>query len=192
MDEELIRTDITRMLAKLGIWYYHPPDYEVEKYGKARPDILCINAPLVIESKRIDPKTDVEAWFDPARISDAQRIWLDMWVYEAAYDGYIGIGTIETPRRIWVIHWRDWVEMEKRLGEKDLSFKITLSNLEQFKDEELTRIKGGWELKPFHTIRALAPTNGVHPFSYWNKTQYSFRFKKEKGGKVGDPKHHKR
>jgi hypothetical protein len=185
MNEEIIREEIQRLLANAGIWYYHPPDFEAEKHGKGRPDIMCLNIPVVIECKRIEPKVEIEPWFDPAKISDAQRVWLDMYVYEAGYHAYIGIGTIEIPRRTWLISWRDWVDMEKKLGEKELNFRITITDLELFVDEELTRITGGWELKPYHPLLAVAPVNGHPPLSYWNKQQYSFRFGKgEANGKI--------
>jgi len=159
-----------------------PPTWKRESISMARPDIYGLNPTgptVVIEVKRIDPKAKIEAWFDPANISDGQRAWLDMWCYDADGQGFLGIGTIESPRRMWIYPWKNWVEMEKRLGEKDLHFKITLSDLSE--EWELIKVTGGWDLPSFHSLLSMAFPNSS-PSLYIGKTQpHSFRFTKKEG-----------
>ena len=163
-----------------------PPTWKRESISMARPDIYGLNPSgktVVIEVKKIEPKVKIDPWLDPADISDGQRAWLDMWCYDAKGEGFLGVGTIEAPRRLWIIPWMEWVDMEKRLGETSLHFKITLTDLDAVSkgDYELKKITGGWELPEFHPLLGLALETSS-PTLYIGKTSpHSFRFKKKEG-----------
>jgi len=180
MNETQLRTEIQHLVDSLGFWHFHPPDTGPTE--SARPDIFCLNprgVTVVIEVKRIEPKAKIEPWFDPANISDGQRQWLDNWYFKMGM-GFLGIGTIEAPRRLWIIPWQSWVEMETRLCEKDLNFRINLSDLSP--EFELARITGGWQLPNFHPLLPLALVLTCPPRSTkeWNEKKFSFRFAKKK------------
>lgn len=180
MNEEHIRVEIQHLVNSLGFWHHHPADTGPTE--SARPDIFCLNprgVTVVIEVKRIEPKVKIEPWFDPANISDGQRQWLDNWYFKLGL-GFIGIGTIEAPRRLWIIPWQAWVEMEVKLCEKDTFFRINLSNLDE--EFELERIAGGWKLPLYHPLLPLAlettrPPRSTHE---WNEKKFSFRFTPKK------------
>jgi hypothetical protein len=147
-----------------------------------RPDIYGLNPrglTCVIEVKTIEPKVNIEPWFNPAMISDKQRNWLDAWCIEAMGSAFLAIGTLEQPRSLWIIPWEWWVNLENRLQKQNAEMKVTLSMLpEEFR---LSKISGGWELPLYHPLLGMATPSSSPNKLQWKKA-YSLRFetKKEK------------
>jgi hypothetical protein len=155
-----------------------PPTWKRESVSLSRPDIYALNPfnmTAVIEVKIIEPKVKIEPWFDPAKISDGQRAWLDMWCYDANGHGYLAIGTIEGSRRLWIYPWEHWVNLEKKLGEKDIDFRIKISDLSN--EWELTRVTGGWQLPNFHPLLAIVIPQTSPTLLLKDPKAHSFRFK---------------
>lgn len=161
-----------------------PPKWDRSQIAFAKPDIYNLNPKgpsVVIECKWIESKKRIDPWFDPASIRDNQRKWLDAWAFQAEGPAYIGIGSFE-PKRLWLIDWYRWVEMERMLGEKALDFRIVFQDLQWCgKEFELEPPAAGekvWKFKPEHSIWAYAPA--VPIVIDWDKA-YSFRFTPKKG-----------
>lgn len=192
MKEDAIRSEIQHMMREIGFDDYHPPDMRAVTNltsGKApgRPDIFCLNPAgptVVIEVKRISPLVREEPWFDPEKISNNQRDWLDWWTYGRLGKGYIGIGTtFGKPRRLWIIPWDNWNLLEHKISSRQAenmsppmalpAARITITDLELMKAFECEwKGSGIWQLPEFHPIY-LVPTM-IH-----NKNQFvvqSFRY----------------
>ena len=159
------------------------PEFRRETISMARPDIFCLNPfgrTAVIEVKIIEPKVKIEPWLNPRKISNGQRDWLDRWSYDADGLGFLAVGTIETPRRLWIVPWKEWDTMEKRIAERQPivteipDFRINISDL--LADYELKKITGGWALPLFHPLLGEAMVNELH----WKKNPISFRFEEDK------------
>jgi hypothetical protein len=157
-----------------------PPTWRRESVSLSRPDIYGLNPrgpTAVIECKVFQPKVKIEAWIHPSIISDGQRQWLDTWHYQADGHGFLAIGSLDQPRRLWVVPWEEWVQMEKELAEKVVDFHIKESNL--LPDYELVKITDGWQLPDYHPLLPLALETSSPNRLDWKK-QYSFRFTPKK------------
>jgi len=185
MHESELRQEIKRMLDKRGFWAYHPPDDIAKRIGfvSGRPDMFVLNPQcktVIVEMKTFEPKARIEEWFDPAEISDAQRDFLDRWVYDAEGKGFLGIGTlVGNPRRMWMVPWNEWVEMEVRLATEGLKFQIKISDLPTF--TELIWNKGEWKIPIGHPLNEIEVT--YHELLWKKKPNakaYSFRFEESK------------
>ena len=165
-----------------GIIYniFSPPEFRREKISMSRPDVFGLNPfarTVVIEVKAIEPKVRVEPWLDPKAISDGQRDWLDRWCYDAGGLGFLAVGTLQDPRRLWIVPWKEWVIMEKQLATKAgdiLKFKIGIGDL--YVDYECKKITGGWALPLFHPLLGEAMFYDLN----WKKEPISFRFEESK------------
>jgi hypothetical protein len=120
MNESAIREEVQHMFRDLGWNDYHPPDVAfkgapVGGVSMGRPDIYLLNtsdASIVCEVKTFTQVKTIELYFDPNRISNKQRRWLDWWVYGRTGAGYLAIGTLVRPRRLFLVPWSWYVEQE--------------------------------------------------------------------------------
>jgi len=172
VDEAKIRIEIQNMLVEAGLEYYHPADTGFTE--NARPDILSVNkhGGIVIEVKIIEKKKRIEPWFDPKKIPNRQRRQLDYYCWDRHINTYLAIGTtFGKPRRIWLVEWYLWVEMEKQLvelNEGSLDFRINMSDLVNRNFQELIWNTGGkWTLPWDHVLllKALPRINEWIPRS---------------------------
>jgi hypothetical protein len=92
-------------------------------------------------------------------ISKDQRDTLDRWCYGMLGTGFLGLGTIETKekRRLWVIPWNEWVQVEIEYTEKYQAKGLTVfpyqeapGIYEEFMPFECIKITGGWEFQAGH------------------------------------------
>ena len=159
-----------------------PPEWRRDKISLARPDIYGLNPrgyTAVIEVKLMAEKKKIEPWIHPNVISIGQRQWLDNWVFNSSGPGFLAIGTADTPRRLWVVPWGDWVEMEHKLHELSPDFHIKVSNLEDH--WECKWITGGkWELPLYHPLLGMATESSKVDIATWKTNIYSLRFEEDK------------
>ncbi|MBD3309510.1 hypothetical protein GF348_24235 [candidate division KSB3 bacterium] len=136
-----------------------------------RPDILVLNPlgrTIVIEVKAIRGGS-----FSFSDIRDEQRQWLDNWL-EAGGFGYIAIGTLKRPRRLWIVDWAVWRNAEKQIKPIQKSIPVVAGkgynrelqdkNLDMstlFVRHELEKIPYSWELPEDHTIRRIANASNM-------------------------------
>jgi hypothetical protein len=120
MDEASIRREVSLALRAMGFTDYHPPD--IAKMGMAdfesgRPDLIGVNpvGPSIYVEVKHTANTQND-YFDPRLISYGQRRWLDWWVYTRQGPGFLAIGTLRMPRRLWIIPWNAFVPIEKELA----------------------------------------------------------------------------
>jgi hypothetical protein len=163
--------------------FFIPPKWKRDSVNFKRPDIYGLNPrgpTIVCEAKWIEPKKEIEPWFDPASIRDGQRDWLDVWYSQAHGPTYLGIGTTGHGRRLWAIPWERWNEMERRLAEKVIDFRITISDLEWCGEEyELDFKDKLWRFRNFHPVLALALDESSPNRADWKKP-FTLRFGKPK------------
>jgi hypothetical protein len=205
MLEEKLRGEVQRMLRTIGFNDYHPPDLSfkgapINGVSVGRPDIYCLNTmgpSIVCEVKTIQPLVKKEPWFDPSKISDKQRAWLDWWTYGRKGAGFLAIGTTWSPRAMWLVPWRAWVDLEYKIAERDsapispdpndqravtMEFypptRITLSDIDNsFTLYQCEWVVGGaWYPKSHHPINTI-PTM-LHLKEQW--CTMSYRYEKEK------------
>ncbi len=173
MKETEIRQEVYRMLHKdFALWPITQTDasicprcHNVIKPPGGRPDIMVLNPwgqSIVVEVKAIRGGS-----FAFSQIEEKQRKWLNRWE-ESDGRGFIAIGTLERPRRLWIIDWFPWLRLEEVISEHQASIPVTAgpgylrslqdNNLDMdnlCKDFELNRITGGWEMPKDHTIRRM-------------------------------------
>jgi hypothetical protein len=137
-----------------------------------RPDIMVLNPwgpSYVIEMKAIRGGS-----FAFSQLEEQQRKWLTNWM-EYGGLGYLGVGTLERPRRFWLIDWDAWLRIEDLMGEVQKSLpvvagkgynRILQDNGWDFdhlcEPYELIRITGGWELQDEHSLRRLYESRHIH------------------------------
>jgi hypothetical protein len=94
--------------------------------------------------------------FPFADIRPEQREWLDWWV-GTGRAGYLAIGTLDRPRRLWLVEWRAWKQIEDLLrpyqdsipvlAGKGMRQELQRMHLDMdhlLSDWELTRVPNGW------------------------------------------------
>ena len=173
MDETYIRQEAFR-LAEHGLqtWPITQTDTNIcpkchtkirPKAG--RPDILILNPwgrSYVIEMKAIRGGA-----FAFKQVEEQQRKWLTNWLAAGGL-GYLGFGTMEKPRRFWIVDWESWLRIEELVMEVQDSIPVVagkgykrllqdngwdVHNL--CRPWELQRITGGWTLPEGHSLRRL-------------------------------------
>jgi hypothetical protein len=120
MLEADIREEVQKMLRDLGWNDYHPPDIAfkgapVGGVSMGRPDIYLFNTvgpSSVCEVKTFTRVKTIELYLDPSRISNKQRRWLDWFTYGRGGMGLLAIGSLEQPRRLFLVPWSRYVEEE--------------------------------------------------------------------------------
>lgn len=144
MEEKDIRLEVAMMFFELGFVWYHPPDMrpwfdpkDTEKKAEPEPKtpkdrramglidlLLCnpVSETVLCEVKSIDMYDKPQAGHNGSlpfkngnAISTAQRETLDRWHYKLLGHGFLAIGTIEKKRRLWVIPWDEYVQVEMEL-----------------------------------------------------------------------------
>ena len=182
MEESDVRHDIYIALQKYGYWPVHGRDVIIcprcnnRLYPKlGRPDLLILD-PLdctkVCEVKAI--YLDRELSFAFSKIEPEQRRWLDAWV-SVHGEAYLGIGTIEPKRSIWVIPWEDYRVTEDRLiAEGYTNIPVSLQNYKKI-NKTVPNTSIALEFDGYEMYRDKAPDgkyywrfNDSHPLS-WRK-----------------------
>lgn len=101
-----------------------PKVARVKKDFAGNIDLMCMNPAgesVIIEVKRIvmtdKPRAGHNGALYFSDISTSQRKNLDRWCFGLGGPAYIGIGTIESneARRLWIVPWEDWVDMENEM-----------------------------------------------------------------------------
>ena len=136
-------TEIVHLMAKLYYWPITGTDAfvcqrcgHVTRPKKGRPDILALGTShksLVIECKMVPPpaREGAAPTFELASIEPKQRRWLTQydkdsrpWDSDDIYRSYLALctstgtaGSINTPRRAWLIPWMDWLLFEFALDD---------------------------------------------------------------------------
>lgn len=173
MDETVIRQETFRLANRqLETWPITQTDLVIcprckakVKPPKGRPDILVLNPwgrSFVIELKAVRGGA-----FQFSQLEDKQRQWLTRWL-EAGGLGYLGLGTMETPRRFWLVDWESWLQVEDLVSEVQQSIPVVAGKgynrilqdngwdmdrlLQPF---ELKRIPYGWQLPENHSLWRL-------------------------------------
>ena len=178
------------MFRGIGWNDYHPPDVSFKGaptggVSMGRPDIYLLNTKgpsAVCEVKTFQDVKVVELWLEPAHISNKQRRWLDWWTYGRNGLGYLAIGSVKAPRRLFVVPWEDYVELEffqrnREAMEKEID-PITLDedlglpkkmpvSLFETKFYECSWETGkGWHFHPSNPI--LQVPLKLHEKEHWN------------------------
>jgi hypothetical protein len=106
--------------------------------------------------------------FSFAEITPEQRRWLGAWA-EGGGLGYLAIGTLgERPRRLWVIDWLEWLQIEERVSASQKSISVDGGQRHISKEHnigilcspwELWRVAGGWEFPEGHTLSKIGVDN---------------------------------
>lgn len=177
MKEADIRREVYHMLhTDLGLWPITQTDavpcpkcHALSKPPIGRPDILVLNPTgrsAVIEVKALN--LEQQKSFAFSNVTPEQRVWLDRWADDDG-PGYLAIGTVGVrPRRLWIVDWIYWQEVEDSVGEIQNSlpyiagkgFRKELQEMGQDMDRllsnhELIRKAGGWVLPPDHSLLTL-------------------------------------
>lgn len=191
MNEEKLRGEVQRMLRDIGFNDYHPPDISftganIGGVSMGRPDIYCLNTvgpSIIVEVKTIPELKIKEPWFDPSKISDKQRRWLDWWCFGRHGEAFLAIGTTWSPRALWVIHWAAWNHMENNVSILEGNYpnppkRIPINAIEKAApySKALWQIGGGWKLEVDHSIMTIPVLK--HDKKQW--TTVSFRYEEEK------------
>lgn len=135
MKESQIRTEIKRLLERLGFWPITQTDaFKCENCGhvsrppKGRPDTLLLHPEklsIVCEYKMFGwpgKSGYASASLDTSKITEPQRVWLHTWNdrYAGWWGGsWLGLGTrhgragaLYEPRRAWLVPWDKFCELE--------------------------------------------------------------------------------
>jgi hypothetical protein len=175
LNEADIRQEVQRMLRAIGWNDYHPPDITfkgapVGGVSMGRPDIYLFNSvdvSAVCEVKTFVKVKKIEPYFNPEHISNKQRRWLDWWVYGRNGIGMLAIGSLDRPRRLFIVPWEDYVideffqrNREARENDVDINTlndfiglpkKMPISIFEN-NVYECDWTKEGWILKSTHPL----------------------------------------
>jgi hypothetical protein len=190
MLEESVREEVQKMLRAKGWNDYHPPDIAfkgapVGGVSMGRPDIYLFNTvgpSSVCEVKTFTRVKVIETYLDPSRISNKQRRWLDWFTFGRKGVGLLAIGTLDTPRQLFLVPWAQYVIEEvaqanreaKELGEDLENFdidkfgppkKMPISIFQRV-PWTCTKIKDGWDMDPTHPFLDI-PTM-PHAKEQWN------------------------
>jgi len=179
MDEDDVRREIQGAIWRLAGWPFHEvrahrcPKCKTWIYPiSGRPDTVVphpIRKSCVMECKVVDVSQDRS--FDVTQIRPRQRRWLHNWS-QANGLSFLGLGTInEQPRKIWVIPWDIWIEIENTYGifqtekyQVSGSIPIDLEEyihkgkrdhdlVQDLADYAMVRSSNHWDFGPNHPIR---------------------------------------
>lgn len=199
MNEAHIREEVQKMLRGIGWNDYHPPDISfkgapVGGVSMGRPDIYLFNSvdvSAMCEVKTFTQVKTIELYLDPTRISNKQRRWMDWWVYGRNGAGYLALGTLEAPRRLFLVPWKDYVQEEflqrsreatnKGIDSTTLDENIGLPkkmpiHLFEKLSLECAWEKGIWLIHPAHDIQRFKTF--PHEKKHWDTI--SLRMEEEK------------
>ena len=134
MNEASIRMEVQRMFREIGWNDYHPADISfkgapVGGVSSGRPDIYMFNSvdvSAMCEVKTFTQVKTIELYFDPTRMSNKQRRWMDWWVYGRNGVGMIAFGTLVQPRRLFIVPWKDYVQEELFQRNREWQNLVTL------------------------------------------------------------------
>lgn len=174
MNEAGVRRELYTLLKEIGYWPTRGRDAIIcPRCNTAilppmgRPDLLVLSPKgrsRVLEVKAINTERTISFAF--SQIEDDQRRWLNAW-YDAGGLGYLGIGTYnERPRRLWLVDWEAWLQVEAKLSGIQQSIPIDssisrtrkivseqhLDMVTLLADYELVRKTGGWDAPTSHSI----------------------------------------
>lgn len=136
MLEKQLRTELNKLLQRLGFWPESQTDAfqcerckHVTRPPKGRPDSLVLHQAklnIVVEYKMLEQPGKsgyASAVLNTRKITEAQRVWLSVWDdgYEGWWGGsWLGLGTrhgragsLHEPRRAWLVPWDKYCELER-------------------------------------------------------------------------------
>ena len=166
MKEKEVRQEVFRLAKSLGFFPVTQTDTQIcpkcftrIKPPIGRPDILWLNPTkpgVVSEIKAIPENAKTFAF---SSISEEQRRWLSWWT-EAGGLAYLGLGTlVPRHRRLWLVPWHHWLEIEAALTPYQDSIPITVAKHMRIavQDQKLdldhlaapfecTKTVGGWTI----------------------------------------------
>jgi len=163
MNEATIRGEVRRALNATGRWC--PPIRDAmicpKCNGKVlpaadRPDVVAMSSTLpdvVVEIKATDEE---DSSFPFRSITTGQRKWLTVWVL-SGNTAYLALGTrrgrvgSKNGRRLWLVPWPEWIEVENRVRQHQISLPIYQHKCRTnaMKEEGIyaDAILDGWELE---------------------------------------------
>ena len=179
MKESDITGEITNMLFRHGIWGRKNPDamvcshcHKVNWPVGGRPDISCLNAPIVIEVKAF-PAND-KATFAFKEITADQRTYLAMFEqFSGETKSFLALGMThgransrQNQRRLWIVPWFAWLPIEDMLlphrrslplakfkGQKPkIVQENNLNALNLLEPYEMRWESGGWQIPAIHKL----------------------------------------
>lgn len=134
MNEEIVRREVQQILGRFGVVYLHIPRNTRIKSGI--PDIWGINgrrSSVAVEVKIMEPRVRKGDALYAREIADNQRVWLDWLEFDCQIPCFLAVGTKVRPRRLFIVRWPQWIEMEKQLWEQwqhNPLMKISVQDLE--------------------------------------------------------------
>ncbi len=177
MLEETIRREVMRLMFTMGFDCMHIPDIRASE--SARPDLYCmqpIGQSFAIEVKRLEHRERVEPSLACSSISNAQRKWLDRWTLHRGGKAFLALGTVDPPRRLFIIPWRTWLVHEQKKGMEVHGFdglypqqelRMYISDILEFRDAP-TGIQQGEIIGPLFEAEWITPKSDHFPdYSRW-------------------------
>jgi len=198
MKESDLTTEVTSLLRSRFIWTHCCPDGPHTRAG-GLPDIICINAPVVIEVKTFHKLGLEKDWakttFPFRAINPEQRAWLTMFDRDPQHESFLAIGTVHgragakiNPRMLWIIPWKVWLAMEGCILPHRKSLPLArykgqrkagqgLNAVELLSEYSLGHSSGMWELPATHKLWKFAKKRDPEKLAIFRKEWRELRTK---------------
>jgi len=181
VNEAKVTTELTNLFKRLWLWPHKIPDTAANHPQGGEPDICFFDIDAVVEVKMFDFPTDPNRWasanFPFSHLHADQRAYLEMFQADG-HDAWIALGTRHgtadteaRPRLLWLIPYREWVDLEASVLEYRKSLPLDwrprlergvednhLVAVFQLASYELYWKDGCWHLPESHPFRELTWT----------------------------------